>query len=167
MAPGVGAHTVILIRGLRCLLTPIAPATVLSACTSNPAPTGSRPADSRPNEASWTIAPLTPGEIELATEPSVSIPSGVSLACGGVGLDAVVAGDPTDPRLVWLVNQSPGSGSGSRVDVVWPTGYRARFSPSLVVLDASDTVRIRAGDRVGGACRVLPDERVYLQPPFE
>lgn len=160
-------HTAIVIRWRECLVAPIALATVLSACTSNPAPMVSGPPGSLPNEVSWTIAPLTPGELGLATEPPVSNPSGVVLACGGVGLDAIVAGDPTDPHLVWLVNQGPGSGSGGRRDVVWPPGYRARFTPSLVVLDTSDTVRLREGDRVGGACRVLPDGRVYLQPPFE
>jgi hypothetical protein len=156
-------HTAIVLRWLACLVTPIALAAVFSACTSNPAPTAPGPARSLPNEVSWTIAPLTPGELGLATEP----PASVSLACGGVGLDAIVAGEPTDPDLVWLVNQWPGSKSINRTDVVWPPGYRARFGPGLVVLDASDTVRLRAGDRVGGACQVLPDGRVYLQPPFE
>ncbi len=130
-----------------------------------------RPSNAPPSNAvAWTLVPLASGEVALPTEPPIISPSGVPIVCGGVGLDAILEGDANDPRVAWLVSSLNGPALGGpavRIDVVWPAGYRARFGPGLVVLDASDTIRLRAGDRVGGACRVLPDGRMYLQPPFE
>jgi hypothetical protein len=63
--------------------------------------------------------------------------------------------------LAWLVNNL-----GTRHDVVWPAGYRARFIPKLEVLDADGTVVLREGDPVTGAC-VTSEPGVYLlMPPF-
>jgi len=83
-------------------------------------------------------------------------------ACAGVGLDAVLHGSPTDPRVAWLDNEL---GSPGRIDVIWPAGYLARFDPSLQILDENGNVVIFEGDRVSGACDVLPSG-VYLVPPF-
>ena len=96
---------------------------VLAAC--NPAPSG---------------AP-TNGAGNLLL-PTLGMPQ----ACAGVGTEAILAGDRTDPRVAWLVS------SGTRVDVVFPPGFTARFSPALEVLNASGAVVARAGDRIDGYC---------------
>jgi hypothetical protein len=107
--------------------------------------------------------PLASGEIALPTETPVSLPSGAIEACAGVGIGAVLHGDAADPRVAWLV-----SDLGSRIDVVWPPGYRARFAPDLQVLDAGDAVVLKAGDPVTGACVLSEDPRILLlEPPFK
>jgi hypothetical protein len=73
--------------------------------------------------------------------------------CRGVGLDARIAGDPSDPRLVWLLDNQ----GGGREEVVWPTGYSARFTPQVEVLDEHGMVAFRQGDVVSGGCVTGPD----------
>jgi hypothetical protein len=118
-----------------------------------------------PTNSSPTIRPLGSGEMALVTQPPVFAPPGVPVVCGGVGLDAVLRADPTDPRLVWLENRLPGY-VGARIEAVWPPGYRVRFVPTAEVLDGSGLVMLREGDSVLGACGVGP-EGAYLQPPFK
>lgn len=72
--------------------------------------------------------------------------------CRGVGLDSQIAGDPSDPRLVWLLDSQ-----GGRHDVVWPQGYSARFTPQVEVLDEHGAVVFRQGDAVRGGCVTGPD----------
>ena len=71
--------------------------------------------------------------------------------CRGLGLDAILAGDPTDPRVAWLVNPN-----GARQDIIWPPGFTGRFTPRLEILDASSNVVFRAGDTVHGGCVAGP-----------
>ena len=105
-------------------------------------------------------ATLPPGEIALPAGRPAS--SGTPQACAGVGLAAVLHGDAHDPRIAWLVDDT----RGTRLDVTWPPGYRARFAPKLEVVDASGTVVLRDGDPVTGAC-VTSDPNVHqLEPPF-
>jgi hypothetical protein len=66
--------------------------------------------------------------------------------CAGVGVEAELAGDAKDPRIAWLVS------NGKRMDVVFPFGFRARFAPSLEVLNASGAVVARDGDHIDGGC---------------
>ena len=106
--------------------------------------------------------PLTPGEIALPTERPIPLEPGVGTPCAGVGLGAVLHGDASDPRAAWLVDTS----HGTRIDVVWPPGYRARFAPNLEVLDASEVVVLRAGDVVTGACGTADPGILLLEPPF-
>ena len=69
-------------------------------------------------------------------------------ACGGVGLEnTTIEGSPADSRVAWLA--SPGLPDRS---VVFPSGWWARFTPMLEVIDASGHVAFRGGDRVAGAC---------------
>ena len=69
-------------------------------------------------------------------------------ACGGVGLEnTTIEGSPADPRVAWLA--SPGQADRP---VVFPSGWWARFTPMLVVIDAGGHVALRGGDRVAGAC---------------
>jgi hypothetical protein len=95
-----------------------------------------------------------------------TIPQPAGTACRGIGLDAVLHGDPADPRLAWLT-----TADRRRIDVVWPAGYRATFRAVgdqrvLEVLDASGTYVIGESDVVHGGC-TTPDARVVLlEPPF-
>jgi hypothetical protein len=85
--------------------------------------------------------------------------------CAGVGLEAVLRGSPSDPRVAWLENNIGGQ---SRIEVSWPAGYRARFNPNLEILDENGKVVLRDGDAVGGACGFDPDTgTAYLEPPFQ
>ena len=132
-------------------------AIAVGACTAAPSPVSTH----NPNEVSYSLAPLSADERPLPTQP----PPAYS-ACGMVGFDATLAGSPTDPRLVWLMaGSSPYGSSGERIDVVWPSGYRVRFSPALEVLDDTDMVRLHGGDRVEGGC-VAPGGLYLLEPPF-
>jgi hypothetical protein len=84
--------------------------------------------------------------------------------CAGVGLDAVLRGSPTDARVAWLEN----TGTNARMDVTWPAGYHARFTPSIEILDEHGSFVLRDGDRVEGACGYNPDTGwTYLEPPFK
>jgi hypothetical protein len=74
-------------------------------------------------------------------------------ACSmGVGLDATLHGAVTDPRVTWAVDRS----SGIRLDLLWPFGYGARFSPDLEVLDEHGTVVGHEGDLIIGTCMTNP-----------
>ncbi len=101
-----------------------------------------------------------------AAQPSPSLPTLVSYngACRGIGLhDTILAGSATDPRVAWLV------GPGGRREIIWPPGFRARFSPDLEVLDASGTVVFRAGDQIDGGCTAGPNDHpaslLLIVPP--
>jgi len=136
-------------------VVPLLAAIAIASCSTT-APTAT------PNAVTSSIAPLSGDELPLLTEA----PGLVGEGCGGVGFNATLAGSVSDPRLVWLVAHGLGSSSASgRVDVVWPPGYRVRFSPTLEVLDGSDTVQLRGGDPVGGAC-ALAAGLYLLEPPF-
>ncbi len=82
-------------------------------------------------------------------------------ACAGVGLEAVLHGDNADPRLAGLV-----TGVGERVEILWPIGYHARFTPLLEVRDAGGTVVLRDGSRIEGGCVTGDPHLLALQPPF-
>jgi hypothetical protein len=92
--------------------------------------------------------------------PPIGLPSGAQMGCRGVGIDAVLRGDATDPRVAWLVTST-----GARLDVYWPSGYRARFSPNLEILDATGSVVLRSDAHLSGAC-VSGAERLFLERPF-
>lgn len=74
--------------------------------------------------------------------------------CRGIGLDATLAGSPADPRVAWLVVTR----NGGRLEIVWPPGFSARFTPHLEVLDASGRTVFRAGDKIAGGCVAGPPE---------
>lgn len=77
--------------------------------------------------------------------------------CRGIGLAATIAGSPSDARVAWL------SVDGQRRDVVWPTGFSARFAPRLEILDAFGTVVFREGDQIDGAC-TGPGDLLVVRP---
>ncbi len=104
--------------------------------------------------------PLAAGEVAL---PTFTMQGDY---CGGVGLDAVLHGDAHDARVAWVTNTIPGLAYGDRMEVIWPRGYRARFTPNLVVLDEDDRPVIAEGDPVEGTCGFV-DGAALLTPPFE
>ena len=101
------------------------------------------------------------GDIALPTAEPLVLPSGAVEACGGVGISAVLRGDPHDPHVAWLVNNL-----GTRVNITWPPGYRARFNPGLEVLDAAGAVVLKDGDSVTGGCVTSNPDLLHLEPPF-
>jgi hypothetical protein len=102
---------------------------------------------------------LPQGEVALPTEVPVILPSGETEVCAGIGLSAVLHGDPHDRHVAWLVNSL-----GTRIDVTWPAGYRARFVPTLEVLDAAGAVVLREGDPVTEGCVTSDPHVLHLQP---
>lgn len=97
----------------------------------------------------------------MSTSSLPGLPSDFQ-GCAGVGLDAFLAGSPTDPRLTWLVDIG-----GRRLEILWPRRFTARFDPELAVLDATGRVVHRAGDRIEGACVVGdPDGPLLIPPPL-
>lgn len=126
--------------------------------------------------AAFVLGSLALGLIGLPMRPGErAVPAGgwspewLGFGCAGVGLDAVVRGDAQDPKVVWLESQlsGPEVPAGQRVDVVWPFGYRARFTPNLELLDSWGNVVLRAGDRVSESCGgVGEDNLLHMKPPF-
>jgi hypothetical protein len=103
---------------------------------------------------------LVANEYWLPADPGLVLgPGATAMACAGVGLDAVLTGSPSDPRKVWLVDAT----SAGRIDLVWPTGYSARFGQGFDVLNASGTIAIVGGSHVSGAC-VTAGDNVYWLP---
>ena len=85
-----------------------------------------------------------PSALPLPTDPYHST------ACGGIGGGGfmILMGAPSDPHLTWEVGPD-----GGRQDIVWPPGYRARFDPSLEVLNPAGAVVFRQGDQIAaGGC---------------
>ena len=128
----------------------------LVGCTATPSALSPSATPSAP-----IVAPLAADEYALPTMAPTNVPSGIPEGCAGIGLHATVAGDPADPRMVWLVPED----IGLRIDVVWPAGYRVRFAPRLEVLNAQDVVWLRAGDAVDGGC-VVGQRLILLSPRF-
>ena len=100
---------------------------------------------------------LPNGEVSVVTTNSLA-----GGACAGVGLDAVLRGAANDKRVAWLENHM----GGGDLAIVWPAGYRARFTPTLEILDEHGSVVLRDGDPVTGACGTA-NGSVYLEPPFK
>lgn len=81
------------------------------------------------------------------------IPKGRTFCARGVGLDAVLRGSASDPRVAWAVDKV----SGQRVELVWPPGYRARFDPGLTIFRAGGSIVAREWDLVTGGCIDVDD----------
>jgi hypothetical protein len=117
---------------------------------------GSAPAASTAPSSS-----LAAGEFALPTDVPIVLPNDVVQACGGVGIIAVLHGDPHDPHVAWLT-----SNLGTRIDVTWPSGYRARFLPALAVVDPTGAVVAHEGQAVTGGCVTMDAHVLHLEPPF-
>lgn len=110
-------------------------------------PTRTPQAAPTPRSPATASAPASLGE-GLFALPTVAA---LADACGGVGLEppARLTGDPDDPRVAWIVQDEFG-----RMDVLFPPGFVARFTPQLEVLDVSGVVAAREGDQIDGGCVV-------------
>jgi hypothetical protein len=75
-------------------------------------------------------------------------PLGRTFCARGVGLDAVLHGSATDPRVAWAVE----SRTGRRFELIWPPGYHAAFAPQLAISDAAGRVVGREGATITGGC---------------
>ena len=132
-------------------------ACLVAACggTATPQPPFTGATSSQP-------ASLAPGEVALPLPSPFAIPSGTKVACAGVGIDATLHGSASDPHLAWLENNL-----GTRIEVVWQPGYRARFTPKLEVLDESDEVVLREGDHIPSGCVTDDPGTLRLIGPFK
>jgi hypothetical protein len=81
--------------------------------------------------------------------------------CAGVGLDAILHGDPADPALTWVVDRA----EGIRIDAIWPAGFSARFEPALQVFDAAGQIVNREGDLIEGGCVTAVQGEILLGYP--
>lgn len=73
---------------------------------------------------------------------------GETLLCAGGGfIGATIHGSADDAAVVWVDR------AGIRLRVAWPSsGYVARFTPSLEVVDPGGNILFRDGDSVSGGC---------------
>ena len=110
---------------------------------------------------SSSAASSAPDEIALPTAASLALASGVTEVCAGVAIAAILRGDPDDRHVVWLLTEG-----GTRVNVTWPPGYHARFTPGLEVLDGAGAIVLRGGEPVTGACVTGDPDQLQLIPPF-
>ncbi len=72
----------------------------------------------------------------------------------GVGRDAILHGSASDARVTWAIDNT----EAGRIDLLWPVGYTARFSPQLEVLDGQGHVVAREGDQIIGSCLTQPED---------
>jgi hypothetical protein len=105
------------------------------------------------------VVPSGPTRYPLPADSSLNLGPGDSpQACAGIGLDAIARGSPTDARHVWLEDAT----AGGRIDLVWPTGYTARFTPDVEVVDTTGRVVLSAGQRVDSGCVTGQDNVLWL-----
>lgn len=102
------------------------------------------------------------GASPIATE--VELPAG-PVEPGGLclfyGIEGIVRGAQDYPGVAWL--EVP----GRRFDILWPSGFRARFSPRLEILDRAGRVVVREGETVEWtACASADPNVVLLMPPL-
>jgi hypothetical protein len=96
---------------------------------------------------------------------SMSLPSDprwLGGGCRGTGTDMVIRGAADDPRVSWATTPD----GGQRVEIVWPVGYSARFTPQLEVLDSAGVVVARDGDYLTGWCATAdttPGQPVWVE----
>lgn len=69
------------------------------------------------------------------------------------GMDAILNGSASDPRVAWGVDRL----SGRRIELVWPPGYQAKFDPQLAIADADGVIVAREGDILTGGCNDVDD----------
>jgi hypothetical protein len=93
---------------------------------------------------------------ESSAAAATSAPSGPALhtidlagkECAGFGLsDATLHGAADDPRIAWVAR-------AGRDDqpAIFPSGYTARFAPTLEVLTPDGAVAFREGDAIVDVC---------------
>jgi hypothetical protein len=124
---------------VRVIRAPILIALVVAGCGIGPS-VSPRPATLMP------ATPLPSGYVTISTL-SGQIPEGPNPACADVWLgNAFLHGDPTAGVPVWIVPDS--HPDAEKVEVVWPFGFSARFTPDLELLDAHGVIIGREGYRL-------------------
>ncbi len=108
-----------------------------------------------------TPLPTPPVGSPLPTAAFQPPPSETLGPCAGVGLDAILHGDPADPALTWVNDRA----AGGRIDAIWPGGFSARFDPALQVLDAAGQIVHREGDVIDGGCVTGVEGEILLGYP--
>lgn len=85
--------------------------------------------------------------VNIPTRPSPP-PGRLVLCPAALHTPFTLVGDRTKSPPVWGINLA-----GQPFAIVWPAGFRARFSPGLEILDPSGTVVARGGvvSDAGGA----------------
>lgn len=92
--------------------------------------------------------PVAIGENTWRLPAANWVRDGQTLLCAGGGfVGATIHGSPDQSVIVWVER------GGARLRLAWPSsGYVARFTPSLEILDESGNIAFREGDSVGGGC---------------
>ena len=84
----------------------------------------------------------------MPVAPARDVLCNVPREIGGAAL--ILTGSANDPRLVWLLRL------GQQLELGWPVGYSARFTPKLELMDENDKVVGREGDVALGGCETSP-----------
>jgi hypothetical protein len=94
---------------------------------------------------------LGPGEQWVPVAVWVDSSGQAEPLCAGGGFigDIRLHGSASDPRLVWMTWPEKG-----RIELAWPVGYSARFTPQLELLDDAGRVVGREGTYVTGGCNI-------------
>jgi hypothetical protein len=113
-------------------------------------PSASPPSALSPMSSLDTTVPSpaqAPLELAVRTFPAITEINGTQIGCDAIGVDHPVfghlAGDRTDPSVVWLV-----SPDRQRLEVLWPSGFFARFDPVVALHDRDRHLVANAGDGV-------------------
>jgi len=99
---------------------------------------------------------FVPFGLVLSFGPNPALPASFWWRGGcsmGVGRDAILHGSLADPQVTWATD----NGTGVRVALLWPLGYKARFDPDLQLADASGVVVGHEGDLIIGSCTMWAD----------
>ena len=109
-----------------------------------------------------TAQNLAPGEYALVKVQTTQDGHPMLCAGGGFAGSVEIHGSETDADLVWLTRLD-----GSRQKLVWPAGFRARFTPRLEIVDAAGAVFAREGDHPSGGCPMPPGGTLIqgMDPP--
>lgn len=91
---------------------------------------------------------LGPGEQWVPAMPPADVLCAGPREIGGAAL--VLTGSPDDPRVAWMLRL------GQQLELRWPVGYSARFTPKLELMDENDKVVGREGDVALGGCETSP-----------
>lgn len=104
----------------------------------------------RPIVAFGLAVVLSACELLAPSRPLPGNPAWLGGCSIGVGRKAVLHGSAFDPRVTWATDRA----GGFRLELLWPVGYQARFSPNLELLDEQGAVVAREGDLIIGSCSI-------------
>jgi hypothetical protein len=109
---------------------------------------GIGPSGSLPPATPMPATPLPSGYVTISTL-SGQTPEGPNPACADeYYYDAILHGDPTAEVPVWIEPLPEFYADRGRVEVIWPFGFSARFTPDLELLDSEATIVGREGGRL-------------------